>query len=78
MSVGPAKRGGVYQYAIRWSEHPIISELDWQSASSVPNTFVPLPRARIESLQIGGLEPETTYHLAIRAVDVAGRMSDMR
>src|SRR5262249_952773 len=78
MVLGPAKRGGVYQYQIRWSESPILTEDDWTFATDVPNTFVPHPRGLADSLHIGGLEPSTTYYIAVRAVDVAGRLSAMR
>jgi hypothetical protein len=76
--LGPAKRGGVYQYAIRWSETPFVDEWDWQAGTEVENTFVPKPRGIADAVRIGELEPGLTYYVAIRAVDTAGRMSPMQ
>jgi hypothetical protein len=78
MALGPAKRGGTYQYQIRWSGTPIVDENDWGSATVVENNFVPHPRGQAESLRIGGLEPGQQYYVAVRAVDGAGRLGDMR
>lgn len=75
--LGPAKRGGVYQYAIRWSETPFVDEYDWQAGTEVTNTFVPHPRGIPDAVRIGQLEPGVTYYVAIRTLDTAGRMSDM-
>jgi hypothetical protein len=76
MSYGPAWRGGVYKYDIRWSETPITDELDWGSATPVVNTFTPHNKGT-EQIRIGGLEPGNTYYVAIRGEDTAGRMGDI-
>lgn len=78
MALGPYKRGHVYQYQIRWSEFPFTDEFDWETGTDVPNTFQPHPRGQPESLHIGGLEPGVTYHFAIRAVDIAGRLGPIQ
>ncbi|HMN42664.1 MAG TPA: hypothetical protein PKE29_17625 [Phycisphaerales bacterium] len=76
--LGPAKRGGVYQYAIRWSETPFADEGDWDTGTEVVNTFTPHPRGIKDAVRIGQLEPGTQYYVAIRTVDTAGRMSDIQ
>jgi hypothetical protein len=73
---GPAWRGGVYKYDLRWSESPIVSELDWDSATPIDNTFTPLNKGT-EQIRIGGFEPGNTYYVAIRGEDTAGRMGDI-
>lgn len=78
MVLGPAKRGGVYQYQIRYSHQPITNELTWDSATEIANDFVPHPRGIADSLHIGGFEPGVSYYVAIRAVDGGGRLSDIR
>lgn len=78
MALGPAKRGGTAAYDIRWSHMPITNELEWDSATIVNNTYVPHPRGQAESLRINELEPGQQYYVAVRAVDGAGRLSDIR
>jgi Cellulase (glycosyl hydrolase family 5) len=72
----PGASGGATaaRYAIRIASSAIDSEDAWNSASVVTNTFVPKLAGLRESVRIGNLTPETTQHLAIRAVDAAGRL----
>lgn len=69
-----ARRGAAYGYDIRWSDNPITDDMAWDNATVVTNSFVPKMPTRREALRIGGLEPETTYYLAVRALDTAGRL----
>jgi hypothetical protein len=70
-------RGGVHAYDIRLSSSPIVTEQDWANATPVSNKFVPKNAGQKESLRFGGLSPSTTYYVAVRAVDAAGRDGDM-
>lgn len=70
-------RGHASGYEIRWSATPFAGEEDWASATIVENTFVARPRGVRESLRIGGLEPDTEYHIGVRAKDASGRLGDI-
>lgn len=69
--------GSVQSYQIRYSTSPITDETGWGSATAVVNTFVPKPGGQGESLRIGGLSPSTTYYVAVRGVDAAGRVGNI-
>ena len=71
-----ANSGSVKSYQIRISTSPITSRADWDGATVVANTFTPKQSGLRESLRIGILSPSTTYYLAARAVDAAGRSGD--
>jgi hypothetical protein len=70
-------RGGALRYEIRVSNSPIDSEDAWNAASVVRNAFVPKAAGVQENLRIGSLTPGTAYHVAVRAVDAAGRPGAM-
>lgn len=55
-------------YDIRYATSP-ISEANWNSAVQVSGEPVPSAAGTEESFTITGLEPRTTYYLAIKAAD---------
>jgi len=68
--------GIAQSYDIRWSGDPIEDESDWAAATplavSPPQPGEPcLP----QTLQVTGLDPETTYYFAMKVADDAGRVS---
>ncbi|MBN2171573.1 MAG: SUMF1/EgtB/PvdO family nonheme iron enzyme [Candidatus Krumholzibacteriota bacterium] len=68
--------GVAQSYDIRCSSDPIEDEDDWAAATPVavapPQPGEPcLP----QTLQVTGLDPETTYHFAMKVADDAGRVS---
>jgi|GEM_PF-726332 len=69
--------GHVSEYQIRYSSSSIDSAQDWLNASVFENRYLPRPAGLSEDLRLIGLEPSTTYHIAIRAVDAAGNVSPM-
>ncbi len=52
-----------------------ITEESWASATTIPNPPTPARAGNPESLLVGGLDPETTYHFAIRSEDADGNDS---
>lgn len=72
-----AGKGHVAGYDLRISTMPITTEAEWNSAATIENNFVPHLRNRAEKLNLGGLTPDTGYHIAVRARDHAGRLSDI-
>ena len=46
-----------------------IDETNWNNATEFPNTFIPQNAGEIESLQIIGLDVNTEYYFAIKAID---------
>lgn len=68
--------GHAYGYDIRWSTSPIVTEDDWAAASVVKQNFTPHLKGQAESLRLGELTPGTTYYMAVRARDLAGRAGD--
>ena len=69
--------GSVSAYQIRVSTSPILSQTDWNNATVVANSFTPKQAGLSENLAIGLLQPSTTYYVAVRAVDSAGRLGNI-
>ena len=69
--------GHVSAYEIRYDDSPIITDRDWINATSFINRYTPRLAGKAESLRFIGLEPLTTYSVAIRAVDAAGNLGEM-
>lgn len=69
--------GHVSGYQIRYSTSPIDSARAWLDAEVFQNNYVARRAGLAEDLRLIGLEPGTTYHAAIRAVDAAGNVSIM-
>ncbi|MEO0715605.1 MAG: fibronectin type III domain-containing protein, partial [Planctomycetota bacterium] len=64
--------GHVSGYAVRYSTSPIAGEATWQDATVYENRIVPRLAGSDEVVRLMGLDPNTTYHVAIRAIDGAG------
>ncbi len=68
---GDGQEGIADHYDVRQSDGPITTG-KWDTAVSV----LPIKPCAIvgteESLQVDGLDPETTYYIALRAIDAAG------
>jgi len=60
--------GTATAYDIRYS-YENIDESDWNNATEFIQSFVPLASGETEQLLITGLEPETEYYFAIKAID---------
>ncbi|GIK18176.1 MAG: hypothetical protein DYG93_03000 [Leptolyngbya sp. PLA2] len=69
--------GHVSGYYIRYSETPILDERDWIEATVYENRHVPRLAGLEEDIRLIGLSPGTTYHVAVRAFDAAGALSDL-
>jgi ferredoxin len=68
--------GSASAYVIKVSEFEITDE-NWESIPQYEQTLVPLPSGDLESLNVSGLEPLTTYYLAVKAVDDADNLSEL-
>jgi len=65
-------RGHVSAYEIRIGPSDMTTDARWLSATKVPNAYVPRLAGLAEHLRISDLNPDTTYHIAVRAIDGAG------
>lgn len=65
--------GSAAAYEIRWSMAPIAGEAEFLAATAASSP-VPLPPGTAEEIVVGGLEPETAYHVRVRARDAAGNV----
>ncbi len=70
-------RGQAQGYAIRYSRAPITTEADWAAAEVLENAYRARRPGAQERLRLIGLSPNTTYHVAVRAVDAAGRLAPL-
>lgn len=68
---GDGSVGRAAAYELRFSKAPITSEAEL-AAASVAVAPAPLPAGSAQDVTVGGLEPATTYHFAVRARDEAG------
>lgn len=69
--------GHVTGYQIRYSTAPITSEAAWDGATAFENAYVPRLAGKLEDLRFIGLDPSTTYHVAVRAVDAMGNLGGL-
>lgn len=60
--------GQASQYDIRYSLTP-ITDVSWSSATQVSNEPAPQPAGSIETFDVTGLQPSTTYYFAIKTGD---------
>lgn len=70
----PDGRGFVSGYLVRYAPAPIDNERDWLDATVFENRYLPRGAGLAEDLRLIGLEPSTTYHVAVRPVDAAGNL----
>ncbi|MBV70089.1 MAG: hypothetical protein CMH52_01980 [Myxococcales bacterium] len=80
--------GQVQQYAVRRADTAFADETAWQNASAselvIPSTLAPGGQELVSLTGVGpgpaiqdGLQQNKTHHLAVRAIDDAGRMSSI-
>ena len=73
---GDGNVGQAARYDIRISTAPITA-FNFGAAQQVPNAPLPAPAGTPESLLVTGLQPDTLYYFALKAVDEAGNWSQM-
>jgi hypothetical protein len=66
--------GHVSAYEIRYFSG-VVTDATWTSATVYEQAYVPRLAGLPESLRIAGLEPDTEYTIALRAVDANGNAS---
>lgn len=69
-------QGTANAYDIRYASSP-ISEATWDDATPVENEPKPEPAGTIERMTITGLEPATTYYVAMKVLDNVGNASEL-
>ncbi|MCK4276568.1 MAG: S8 family serine peptidase, partial [Phycisphaerae bacterium] len=67
--------GTAYLYDVRYSTSAIITDADFDSATSVQGEPLPQGSGSPETFTVTGLSGETTYHLALKVADEAGNLS---
>ncbi len=68
--------GTAMSYDVRYSTTP-ISTATWDSAQRVEAAPAPGAPGSRETLEVKGLEPDTTYYFALRVGDNVGNLSDL-
>jgi hypothetical protein len=69
----PGGVGTAMKYEIRYSMLPILTESDWNAATTVPGVIpAPQPAGTPEGMTVTGLTPGVDYWFVIRASDNAG------
>lgn len=68
--------GVATSYDVRYSQTP-ISAATWEQATPVEDVPEPGPSGTRETVEVSGLEPNTTYYFALRAADNVGNVSDL-
>ena len=67
--------GTASEYDIRYSTSSILTSEDWDDAIQVQNEPAPQVSGSEENFTVGNLEPDTTYHFALKAIDKVGNCS---
>ncbi|MGQ9523564.1 MAG: fibronectin type III domain-containing protein [Armatimonadota bacterium] len=73
---GDGNVGRAERYDIRISTSPITPG-NFASASQLSGAPTPLPAGSLQSMLVSGLQPDTLYYFALKAVDESGNWSDM-
>ena len=68
--------GRANAYDVRYSTTPISPD-NWNSAERATGAPKPKPAGQQERFVVSGLEPDTTYYFALKAVDNVGNESDL-
>ena len=63
-------------YDVRYATAP-ISNATWDSAQRVVTAPTPAASGSRETVEVAGLEPDTTYYFALRVADNVGNASDL-
>ncbi|MGV3721988.1 MAG: S8 family serine peptidase, partial [Actinomycetota bacterium] len=66
--------GAASRFDVRYSTQ-VITAANFATAAQALNAPAPLPAGSAHSLLIAGLDPNTSYHFAIRAIDNVGNLS---
>lgn len=69
--------GTAFRYDVRYSTSPIVSDADFAAATPALGEPAPQPSGSAESFFINALQPGTTYHIAMKALDEAGNASPL-
>ena len=67
--------GTASEYDIRYSTSSILTPEDWDDAIQIQNEPAPQVSGSTENFTVGNLEPDTTYHFALKAIDKVGNCS---
>jgi len=70
------RTGTAAAYDVRYSTSP-IDETNWDAAWRVAQSLEPQPSGSTESLAVTGLEADTAYYFALKAIDEAGNCADL-
>ena len=76
----PGDNGGVDQvslYDIRYSLTDVLTDADFNNASSVTNSPAPMLPGEFETFTITGLDSDTEYFFAIKSGDAVNNWSDL-
>jgi len=68
--------GSADNYTVKIDTNP-ITETNWNNIEEYPNDLVPLNSGEQEELIITGLDDNTTYYAAVKAVDDMNNISDI-
>ncbi|MBI2933138.1 MAG: hypothetical protein HYY16_15955 [Planctomycetes bacterium] len=63
--------GTATTYDVRYSTSPIVTDADFNGATSASGEPAPSAAGTIESMGVVGLSPSTTYHFAVKTADEA-------
>lgn len=75
--VASSSKGHVSGYEIRYSTSTIANDSDWLKATKFENAYTPRLAGLAESYRLIDLTPDTTYFVAVRAIDGAGNLGDL-
>jgi hypothetical protein len=68
--------GTASHYDIRRHSTPITAE-NWTQATQISGAPTPGPSGSVQSMVVDGLQPETTYHFAMKVADEAPNWSEL-
>jgi parallel beta-helix repeat protein len=64
------------EYVVKYSTTGAITESNWNSATTYSQSWTPLAAGETETYTISGLDPDTQYWFAIRALDEISNVAD--
>ena len=72
-----AYTGQAAQYDMRYANHPIRTEVDWEKAIKVHNLPLPKESGRLEQFKVTELPQKSNLFFAIRTYDHTGNISEV-
>lgn len=69
--------GQAYLYDVRYLADTPLTEAYWDSATATSGEPQPQPAGSMETFTVYGLSADTTYYLALKAIDEAGNFSSL-